>query len=190
MGQDSSPRRVKKPPEHCFLCPVASVGYSALHGMTVGEVISLDEFSLPLMLRMEYPSPEVHELLQDDGNMIKRKPNEVSFLLGGGALHAHPQTTSTPPWLLCWGATLTPGLRALSGLDLTPFPLKGEPSESVGGVDSPLWIHESWRWCNRPLHRNRFNLRALASWGWLGLLGEKTAWPNKPYLLLKQLLCA
>lgn len=80
------------------MCPIGSVGYSALHGMTVEEAISLDKLSLPLMLRMEYLSPEMHALLQDDGNvMIKRKPNEVSFLLGGGALHAHPQTTSTPP---------------------------------------------------------------------------------------------
>lgn len=90
------------------------------------------------MLRMEYLSPEVCALLQDDGNMMTtRKPDEMSFLLGGGALHTHPQTTSTAPWLPCWGASLTPGLRAHSGLDSKPFPLKGEPSESVGGVDFP-----------------------------------------------------
>ena len=50
------------------------------------------------MLQMEYLSPEVCALLQDDGNMtINRKPNEMSFLLGGGALHTHLQTTSSAP---------------------------------------------------------------------------------------------
>ena len=98
MGQDSSPRRVRKPPEHCFVCPIASVGYSALHGMMVREAISLDELSLPLMLQMEYLSPEVHALLQDDGNMmIKRKPNEVSLLLGGlHCMHIHRQHPHHP----------------------------------------------------------------------------------------------
>lgn len=114
---------------------------------------------------------------QDDGNMtINRKPNEMSFLLGGGALHTHLQTTCTLTPLLgsfpdsrlespSWPGfkALSSERRALGECGRGGFPLCGskkadvdvtDPAIHSTGIDSTwgLWPHGAdWAFLGRKL---------------------------------------